>query len=68
MDWQQTAAWGIVAVTAGLFVLRWRRRGRLAPGWRPCCGCSGAACPPPVESLLYHRRKGRRAEVIWRFR
>jgi hypothetical protein len=67
VDWQQTTALVIVALTAALFVrarLRKRRSGL------PCdshCGCAGST-EPPKESVIYHARKGERPEIIVKMR
>src|SRR5215471_21229648 len=62
MDWQQSAALAIVAVTGGLFVrARWRRRTKLSCASH--CGCPAAANPPRA-SVVYRARKGERPEIV----
>jgi len=62
MDWQQTAALGIVVGTAGVFLWGKLRR-RHSMGSKPFCG----GCPdktPPAKSITYRTRKGQCPEII----
>jgi hypothetical protein len=69
MDWQKTAALGVVGITLGCFVwARWAPR-----GWRrPLasrgggCGCSGGSSSHKGAGLIVHGRRGERPQVILR--
>ena len=62
MDWQQAATWGIIAVTAGLFLRKLLRRRKPFPAGGEGCGCSGGA--GSKSSIVVCGRKGERPRVI----
>ena len=64
MDWQQTAALGIVAATAGIFVWRKCRRRKFSFERDTHCGCSGSGGSRATNSIVFHARKGERPQVI----
>jgi hypothetical protein len=64
MDWQRIAALAVVAGTAGVFLTRaWPHRRKFSFERQTHCGC-GAGQGGAGHSVLYHARKGRRAQVI----
>jgi hypothetical protein len=68
MDWQQTAALAIVAVTAGIFLWQKFRRRKFSFARDTHCGCSGAGGPATKSSIVFHARKGERPEVIMKIK
>ncbi len=64
MDWQQPLALLVVAVTAGLLILRQYRLRKAVFRQTSTCGCAGAAGPRPEGSIVYHARKGERPRLI----
>ena len=65
MDWQQAAALGIVAATAGAFVLGRLRRRRFDFGRDTHCGCSSPSSGPASKSsVIFRARRGERPEII----
>jgi len=64
MDWQQTTALGIVAVTAGLFLWSKLRRRKLSFAQATHCGCSAGSGQGTGSSIVFHARKGERPQVI----
>ena len=65
MDWQQTTALGIVAVTAGAMWAGWRRRRRAGASGCGCGGCGGSSSAPR-ETTVLRGRKGERPEWVVR--
>jgi hypothetical protein len=64
MDWQQIAALGVVAATAGLF-LRMKLRGRkLSFEHQTHCGCAAGSRAGSRASIVFSARKGERAKII----
>ncbi len=64
MDWQTIAAWAVVAGTAGVFLARaWPRRRKFSFQRQTHCGCGGGG-QPGRNSVVFHARKGGRAQVI----
>jgi hypothetical protein len=64
MDWQQIIALAIVAATAGIFAWRKLHRRKFNFHRDTACGCSGAHGPAGKSSIVFHARKGGRAQVI----
>lgn len=62
MDWQQIAALIIVAATAGIFLGAKLRRRKFSFEHDTHCGCSSPA--GTKNSIVFHARKGQRAQVI----
>jgi len=60
MQWQESIALSIVAVTVGLF--GWRRVLRKPKSGLPGCGCSGTKAKPP--GVILRGRKGERSQMI----
>ena len=63
MNWQETAALGIVAITLAFFARHWLGRRKFSFARDTHCGCSA---PPPGSSppsIVLHARKGERAVV-----
>ena len=65
MDWQKLAALAVVAGTAAVFLARTlpRRRG-FSFARDTHCGCGAASRPGMKNSIVFHARKGRRAQLI----
>lgn len=63
MDWQQTTALTIVAITAGVFLWQWLRPKRLGHKKNTICGCSDKPSAGPKPSVIYHARKGERPSI-----
>jgi hypothetical protein len=63
MDWQQIAALGVVALTAGLFVRAKLRRRKFSFERHTHCGCA-AGGSRRQESIVFSARKGGRARII----
>jgi hypothetical protein len=69
MDWQQLAALGLVAATAGVFIYRaWPRRRKFDFARDTHCGCGSASGPAAKNSIVFHARKGQRAQVIMKMK
>jgi hypothetical protein len=65
MDWQRIAALAVVAGTAGAFVARaWPRRRKFSFERQTHCGCGTAGHAGAKNSVVFHARKGQRAQVI----
>ena len=62
MDWQAVATWVIIAITAGLFLRRLRRRRGPLPAGGGGCGCAGGA--GNKSSIVVCGKKGERPRVI----
>jgi hypothetical protein len=62
MDWQKIASFVIVAVTAGVFLWTKLRRRRFSFEHETHCGCSSAS--GSKDSIVFHARKGQRAQII----
>jgi hypothetical protein len=64
MDWQETAALGVVAATVGVFAWHYLRPRRV--GWRRSgqghCGC-GSSSAVGMPNVLYQARKGEPARI-----
>ncbi len=67
MDWQQSAALGIVVSTAA--VMGWAkvraRKARLG-GAGHCGGCLSHSAGGSQTSIVFHARKGERPRIIYR--
>jgi hypothetical protein len=66
MDWQQFAALGVVAVTAGLFLRAKLRPHKFSFVRDTHCGCSAPGAAGDKTSILFSARKGRRSRIIMR--
>lgn len=66
MDWQQSVALLIVAVTAGLFILPRLRPRRFNFEHDTHCGCSSKSNGAAPQSVIFRARKGQRSEIIVR--
>jgi hypothetical protein len=65
MDWQRIAALTAVAVTAGVFVARsWPGRRKFSFERQTHCGCGGGGAAGAKNAVVFHARKGERAQVI----
>lgn len=65
MDWQTIAALAVVAGTAGVFLARtWPRRRKFSFQRQTHCGCGTAGQAGGKNSVVFHARKGQRAQVI----
>jgi hypothetical protein len=65
MDWQRIAALAVVAGTAGVFLARaWPRRRPFSFERQTHCGCGSAGQAGAKNSVVFHARKGQRAQVI----
>jgi len=65
MDWQRIAALAVVAGTAGVFLARaWPRRRKFSFERQTHCGCGTAGQAGAKNSVVFHARKGQRAQVI----
>jgi hypothetical protein len=64
MDWQQTAALGVVAATAGLFLRMKMRRRKLSFEHQTHCGCAAGSGAGLGTSVIFSARKGGRAKII----
>lgn len=64
MDWQQIIALVIVVATAGIFAWRKFRPRKSALGRDGHCGCAGGSQPADKSSIVFHQRKGERAQII----
>ena len=65
MDWQTSAALTVVAGTAAVFLARaWPRRRQFSFQRQTPCGCGSAAPAGAKNSVVFHARKGERAQVI----
>lgn len=62
MDWQQPAALGVVAVTAGIFLWRRFRPRPFSLKHDTACGCSAMPGMTP-PGLIIEGRRGERASV-----
>jgi hypothetical protein len=65
MDWQKLSALAVVAGTATMFVVRaWPRRRKFSFAQDTHCGCGSTSQAGPKNSIVFHARKGQRAQVI----
>lgn len=62
MDWQQPAALGVVAATAGIFLWRRFRPRRFSLKHDTACGCSAMPGMTP-PGLIIEGRRGERASI-----
>jgi hypothetical protein len=62
MDWQKIVSFVIVAATAGAFLGAKLRRRKFSFERDTHCGCSSPA--GSKESIVFHARKGHRAQII----
>ncbi len=65
MDWQQAIALGIVATTAGTFLVTSLRKKR-TPGCG--CGCPAAAGSPKGPAITLRAKRGERPQVVVKLR
>jgi hypothetical protein len=64
MDWQPIATWTVSAGTAGIFLAKaWPRRRKFNFERQTHCGCGGGT-EAGKQSVVFHARKGQRAQVI----
>lgn len=63
MNWQQPAALGLVALTAGIFLWRRFRPHRFSFHKDTACGCVSPSGPPP-PGLIVRGRRGERPRVV----
>jgi hypothetical protein len=69
MNWQETAALAIVAVTAAAFLWKRFRRPKFDFKRDTHCGCaSSSASEQQKSSVVYRARKGHRPEVVVRMK
>jgi hypothetical protein len=65
MDWQTLTALAVVAGTATIFAVRaWPRRRKFSFAQDTHCGCGSSSQSGPKNSIVFHARKGQRAQVI----
>jgi len=65
MDWQRIAALAVVAGTASVFLARaWPGRRKFSFERQTHCGCGAAGQAGARNSVVFHARKGQRAQVI----
>jgi hypothetical protein len=64
MDWQQIAALGVVAATAGLFLRLKLRRRKFSFEHDTPCGCAAGSPAGAKASIVFSARKGGRAKII----
>jgi hypothetical protein len=62
MDWQKIAALVIVAVTAGAFLRAKLRRRKFSFERDTHCGCASPS--GSNNSIVFHARKGQRAQIV----
>jgi hypothetical protein len=63
MDWQQIAALGVVAATAGLFLRTKMRRRNWSFEHDTHCGCAAGSQAGSGTSIVFSARKGQRAKI-----
>ena len=68
MDWQQTVALGIVALTVAMFVWSKFRPRRFSFERDTHCGCSPATQSAPKSSIVFRAHRDGRREVIVKMR
>ena len=66
MDWQETTALAIVALTTGIFLWLLFRPRKFSFGRKGHCGCASAGEPSRQPSILFHARKGEAPQVLIR--
>jgi hypothetical protein len=64
MDWQQMAALGLVAATAGLFLWAKLRRRKFSFEHNTHCGCATGGPAGARTSIVFSARKDGRAKII----
>jgi hypothetical protein len=62
MDWQQIAAFVIVGATAGAFLAAKLRKRKFSFARDTHCGCASPA--GSKNTIVFHARKGERAQII----
>jgi hypothetical protein len=62
MDWQKIASLVIVAVTAGAFLRVKLRRRKFSFERDTHCGCASPS--GSKNSIVFHARKGQRAQIV----
>jgi hypothetical protein len=62
MDWQKIASFVIVAFTAGAFLRVKLRRRKFSFAHDTHCGCASPS--GSKNSIIFHARKGQRAQII----
>jgi hypothetical protein len=69
VDWQKLSALAIVGGTAAIFIARaWPRKRKFSFARDTHCGCSSASQPGGKNSVVFHARKGQRAQVIMKMK
>jgi ABC-type nickel/cobalt efflux system permease component RcnA len=68
MDWQQTAALAIVAVTAAVMLWRKFRRRRFDFKRDTPCGCAASEETGDQSSIVFRARKGERPQITVRMK
>ena len=68
MNWQQVASLLVVAAVAGLFLREYLRRRKFSFSRDTHCGCSVRDPGADKSSIVFHARKGGRAEVTVKMR
>jgi hypothetical protein len=63
MDWQKTAALGVVAVTAAVFLRAKLRRRKFSFEHDTHCGCAVTGDANAKTSIVFSARKGERAKI-----
>ena len=63
MDWQKTAALGVVAVTAAIFLRAKLRRRKFSFEHDTHCGCATTGDANSKTSIVFSARKGERAKI-----
>ncbi len=68
MDWQQSLALSIVAMTAGGFVWARFRPRKPALARTSHCGCHAPGRPGTRDSVVFRARRGEKPQVIFKSR
>jgi hypothetical protein len=69
MELQQALALSIVAVTAGVFVVKMIPRRSPGALKRPACHCSCSNGGEPArDTIVFRARKGERPTIVWKMK